>query len=592
LGLLDRFRRRKEEEPDIKVDQGVSVQKFMRSYKVVERYDINKPIASVKIVKHPSLGEGLFYFVDEAPLNEEEFKSFNKIMDILGKEMHPPADMDMNPKDYVFDEAGKVAEKYYRALGRFTPAGWNKLFYYVVRDLAGYGSLNVVMSDPNIEDISYNGVNAPLYVWHRKYESIPTNIMFTDEQTANDFIVKLAHRCSKHISSATPLLDGMLPEKHRLAATFMKEVSQRGSTFCIRKFRADPFSIVDLIRIGTVNERIAAYFWLLLENKMSFMIIGGTGAGKTSMLNALLSLMSQNDKIVTVEEVPELTPPLANWTQLHSRQSFQFGEGGATSINIFDLVKLSLRYRPDYIIVGEVRGEEAYTLFQALATGHGGLCTMHADSLSNVVKRLTSPPMNVSRVYIPLMNSALHVQRVELPQEREGLTFGRRVRTVWEIEDFDQYREVAVWNPRSDTFETWFEDSYLLERIAVSRGLKKQNILDELEARTDFITQIVKEGVRDQHKVAEKVLSYYSKQREEKDGRTPGKKVAKRTRKKKKPAEKTEEALEKEILFELGFDEEQEPESPSSPELGRAAFLGNRTPDSRQEDEKPETDKV
>jgi flagellar protein FlaI len=381
----------------------------------------------------------------------------------------------------------------------------------------------------------------------------------------------------------------MLPEKHRLAATFMKEVSQKGSTFCIRKFRADPFSIVDLIRIGTIDERTAAYFWLLLENKMSYMIIGGTGAGKTSMLNALLSLMSQNDKIVTVEEVPELTPPLANWTQLHSRQSFQFGEGGATSINIFDLVKLSLRYRPDYIIVGEVRGEEAYTLFQALATGHGGLCTMHADSLSNVVKRLTSPPMNVSRVYIPLMNSALHVQRVELPQEREGLTFGRRVRTVWEIEDFDQYREVAVWNPRSDTFETWFEDSYLLERIAVSRGLTKQNILDELETRTEFITQIVKEGVRDQHKVAEKVLSYYSKQREEKESGALEKKVSKRTRK--KTPKEIEEPPEKEILFDLDFDEEQEPESPSPPEMGRAALLGNRPTGSRQE-EKPEAGQV
>jgi flagellar protein FlaI len=588
LGLLDRFRK-KEEEPDIKVDHGVSVQEFKRSYEIVEKYDISKPIASIKIVKHSSLGEGLFYFVDEAPLNEEEFKSFNKIMDILGKEMHPPADMDMKPGDYVFDEAGKIAEKYYRALGRFTTDSWNKLFYYVVRGLAGYGPLNVVMSDPNIEDISYNGVNSPIYVWHRKYESIPTNIMFTDEQTANDFIVKLAHRCAKHISSATPLLDGMLPEKHRLAATFMKEVSQKGSTFCIRKFRADPFSIVDLIRIGTIDERTAAYFWLLLENKMSYMIIGGTGAGKTSMLNALLSLMSQNDKIVTVEEVPELTPPLANWTQLHSRQSFQFGEGGATSINIFDLVKLSLRYRPDYIIVGEVRGEEAYTLFQALATGHGGLCTMHADSLSNVVKRLTSPPMNVSRVYIPLMNSALHVQRVELPQEREGLTFGRRVRTVWEIEDFDQYREVAVWNPRSDTFETWFEDSYLLERIAVSRGLTKQNILDELETRTEFITQIVKEGVRDQHKVAEKVLSYYSKQREEKESGALEKKVSKRTRK--KTPKEIEEPPEKEILFDLDFDEEQEPESPSPPEMGRAALLGNRPTGSRQE-EKPEAGQV
>jgi len=393
---------------------------------------------------------------------------------------------------------------------------------------------------------------------------------------ANDFIIKLAHKCSKHISSATPLLDGMLPEKHRLAATFMKEVSQKGSTFCIRKFRADPFSIVDLLKIGTVNEKIAAYFWLLLENKMSFMIIGGTGAGKTSMLNALLSLMSQNDKIVTVEEIPELTPPLTNWTQLHSRQSFQFGQSAASSINIFDLVKVSLRYRPDYIIVGEIRGEEAFTLFQAVATGHGGLCTMHADSISNVVKRLTSPPMNVSRVYIPLMNSALHVQRVELPHEIEGLTFGRRVRTIWEIEEFDQYREVAVWNPRTDTFETWFEDSILLERIATSKGVAKKDILNELEARTKFLTEIVNEGVREQSKVAEKILYYYTEKREEKEGRTQKKEKKKKIGK-----------AESDEISELDFDdilEKQIPddnkmniESDSLPELGRAASLGNRS---------------
>jgi flagellar protein FlaI len=227
--------------------------------------------------------------------------------------------------------------------------------------------------------------------------------------------------------------------------------------------------------------------------------------------------MSRNDKIVTVEEVPELSPPLPNWTQLNSRQSFQFGEKEASSIRIFDLVKVSLRYRPDYIIVGEIRGEEAFTLFQALATGHGGLCTMHADSLSNVVKRLTSPPMNVSKVYIPLMNSALHIQRVELPKPRNGLKFGRRIRTIWEIEEYEQYREVALWNPRTDTFDTWFENSFLLEKIAVISGKTRADLLGELEIRKKYLQELKKEGIRDQKAVAEKILSFYTEQRETKD---------------------------------------------------------------------------
>ena len=245
--------------------------------------------------------------------------------------------------------------------------------------------------------------------------------------------------------------------------------------------------------------------------------IGGTGAGKTSMLNALLSLMSQNDKIVTVEEVPELSPPVTNWTQLNSRESFNFGEGPSGNISLFDLIKVSLRYRPDYVIVGEVRGEEAYVLFQALATGHGGLCTMHADSIDRVVKRLTSPPMNVSEVYIPLMNIALYIQRVELPNKKDGLSFGRRVRNVSEIVEFNNYNEISRWNPINDTFITSFKDSYILQQISQSSGRNMDQLMEELDKREKYLKEIIESGIDDQKEVAEKILSYYNTQREEKE---------------------------------------------------------------------------
>jgi hypothetical protein len=217
---------------------------------------------------------------------------------------------------------------------------------------------------------------------------------------------------------------------------------------------------------------------------------------------------------------------------------------------------------------------------------------MHADSLDNVVKRLTSPPMNVAKVYIPLMNSALHVQRVELPQEKEGLSFGRRVRNVWEIEEYDQYREVAVWNPRNDTFETWFEDSYLLERIAAGSGQTKQDLLTELDARTKFLSEIVKEGVRDQKLVAERILSYYIKKRGEKGEKSPRKTRQKKKKQKRvgEPSKKHEDPGRDDAIG--LFDDEEEPEPATSPNLGRAASLGSRVQSPNLIESKDEADQV
>ena len=505
MKFLDKVFKKKADERE---ETGVEAIPVDPSYRVIDEYFVKEPYSKIKIVTSPNLGEGLYYFVEETELTQEQYDTYKKIANILSREFQTPTDEHVNPKDYVFEQAEIIAEKYHRSLGKFSIERWDQIFYYVVRDLIGYGPLQTIMEDPQIEDISCNGLEMPIYIWHRRYESIPTNIMFTSTSTLNDFLVKMAHRSGKHISSAQPILDAMLPEKHRLAATFMNEVSMKGSTFCIRKFRATPLSIVDLINYGTINERIAAYFWLILDYKKSFMIVGGTGAGKTSMLNAVLSLMSQNDKIVTVEEVPELSPPVTNWAQLNSRESFNFGDGPSGDISLFDLIKVSLRYRPDYVIVGEVRGEEAYVLFQALATGHGGLCTMHADSIDRVVKRLTSPPMNVAEVYIPLMNIALYIQRVELPDKKNGVSFGRRVRTVSEIAEYENYIDVCRWDPRKDEFNTWFDNSFILGQVSAQSGLTIEQLLEEIDKREQYLKDLVLSKPENQNVVAERVLAY------------------------------------------------------------------------------------
>jgi archaeal flagellar protein FlaI len=525
-------------------------------------------------------------------LNEDQWDTYQKIVRILSKEFTSPSGEHIDPIEYVYEQAEIIAEKYHKSLGKFTIEQWDSVFYHVVRDLTGYGPLQVIMEDPWIEDISCNGLDMPVYIWHRKYESIPTNVTFRSNQALNDFLVKLAHKSGKHISSAQPVLDAMLPEKHRLAATFMKEISTKGSTFCIRKFRAEPLSILDLIKFGTLNERIAAYFWLILEHKKSFMIVGGTGAGKTSALNALLSLMSQNDKIVTVEEVPELSPPVANWTQLNSRESFNFGDGPSGDITLFDLIKVSLRYRPDYVIVGEVRGEEAYVLFQALATGHGGLCTMHADSIDRVVKRLTSPPMNVSEVYIPLMNIALYIQRVELPNKKDGLSFGRRVRSVSEIAEYNNYLEVARWDPRTDDFTTIFKDSYILQQVSVSSGRSMNELMEELEKREQYIRKMISDGVDSQRDVAERILSYYNTQRDERETNKKKKKQKPQETKEKQEPEtyqiKKKEPTKKEETEPEKIEEQEKKEDTESEELPEIIDL----PDLTNKEPKESTNEV
>ena len=503
---------------------GLLIEKLEPGSEVVEEYLVN-PFAKVSIVKSES--EGYKYFVQEATLNAEEREACEKLKSILSKELEAPEELESDVLSYILSESKKVAQKYKKSLGEFNETSWRNIFYHVVRDLAGYEEVNTLMIDPNIEDISCNGLRRPIYVWHRKYESIASNIMFVDELVYDNFVVKLAHRSGKHISSAHPMLDAMLPEKHRLSATFMREISSGGSSFTIRKFRHDPFSIVDLIKLGTLDERIAAYLWILLESKMSLMVVGGTGAGKTSLLNALITLIEPNDKIVTVEGIAELNLSHENWVQLVSRTGFQFGASDATSISLFDLVKLSLRYRPDYLVVGEVRGEEAYVLFQAVATGHGGLCTMHADSLDNVVNRLTSPPMNVSKVYIPLMNVCIYAARVDLPEKTGGLPFGRRVRNMWEVEGFGSYNSLVDWDPSNDSFRTDFQNSFLIEGIAEKRGLSKQSLITEISNREKFLGQLVRRDIKDHAEVAKAIMNYYQRKTMAPGAISTGKGVAK-----------------------------------------------------------------
>jgi flagellar protein FlaI len=478
--------------------------------KVIESYPIQASYSNVTIVSLPELGGGKAYYVEEVQISETEKEVLQKLTEIISKEIEPPKN-GVDPRVHLRKEARRLARKYGFSKN-MTKETWARVLYYLQRDFLGFGHIHVIMNDPMIEDLSVNGVGIPVYVWHRKHESIPTNLTFTDEATLDNLIIKLTHLSNKHISTAFPILDAMLPGKDRFAATFRREVSPKGGSFTIRRFRQEPFSIIDLVELNTVNEELAAYFWMLIENRMTMAIIGGTGAGKTSTLNAFASLVKPQMKIVTVEEIPELNIPHENWVQLVSRESYGLGTVKTGEVTLFDLVKTSLRYRPDYIVVGEIRGEEAFVLFQALATGHGGLTTLHAESLDYAIKRLTSPPMNVSKTYVPLINMACMIERVQLPNPHGGMTFGRRLTSITEITEKGEYRKIAKWNPLADSFNVDFKNSEQMQKIALRSGLGLKDVLEEVGRRNIYLRELRANGIRKNVDMAKYITNYYLKE--------------------------------------------------------------------------------
>jgi len=484
-------------------ERAVEFLPFDERFEVLESYPVYEPFARVYIVRIPWEGGALAYYVDEYKLSDEERDAYEKLVDIVTEELKVYS-VTEDLRGHVYSEIRRIVDRYRGSLG-LTGARRDRILYYVERDLLGYGPIHVLMGDPNIEDVSCVGVGKPVYVWHRRYEGIPTNIVFRDVRVLNEFILKLAHRAGKHISLAYPTLDTMLPEKHRLAATFGSEVSTTGPTFTIRKFRAKPFSPIELIADGVISEDLAAYIWFMLDHLKTLMISGGTGAGKTTLLNALSLFIRPGLKIVTVEDTPELNLPHENWVQLTVRPVYAVGVT-LTEIKLFDLVKLALRYRPDYLIVGEIRGEEAFVLFQAMATGHGGLSTIHAESLDYAIKRIISPPMNIAPTYVKLMNIFLHIDRVAM--EGVGRTV-RRVRVVQEIEDYEKYRVISTWNPETDEHIVTLNNSWLLRDVSAKTGKSIGELVEEIYRRSMILRWLRMKGVYDFMDVSRYIFRYH-----------------------------------------------------------------------------------
>ncbi len=481
-----------------------------QNLQTMERYPLTPPFAYAIIAEDPE-NKLPYYFVDELELTEPEKNLYSNIVSTLQLELKAPRE-DVDPKKYFSEQARFVADRYRLSQGRNLDVSWAKILYYAERDMVGFGPIDPFIRDAGIEDISVDGARKPVYVFHRKYESLEANLSFATEEQLDDMIVRLVHMSGKHVSTAFPIVDATLPGRHRLAATFRKEVSPQGSTMTIRKFREDPITIIDLINYGVLDYMVAAYAWLLIENRATAVVVGATASGKTTFLNALLSMVNPNSKIVTIEEVQEINIHHTNWAPLVSRLSYGVTEESIGEISLFHLVKTAMRMRPDIIVVGEVRGEEAYALFQAISTGHGGLATLHADDASSAIQRLTSKPMDVAPSYISFLDLVFSVRRVAMPNPNDPTTpkIVRRLISVEEIEGSDKKFQTFVWNPSKDKFDKNLDQSVKLAKYAKEHGKDLSDVNQEMNNRIAVLQWLRTKNVRNFVEISTIFSQYHS----------------------------------------------------------------------------------
>jgi len=379
----------------------------------------------------------------------------------------------------------------------------------VVREMVGYGVIDDLIKDDNLEEIMVVGPKKPVYVFHREFEMMTTNIEFFSEQEIEDLVNKIAREIGRRVDVSAPLLDARLTDGSRVNAT-IPPASISGGTLTIRKFREDPYSMVDLIRMETLSSEAAAFLWMCSDGlgtkPANILISGGTGSGKTTLLNVLASFVSDRERVITIEDTAELNLPIKHWIRLEARPP---GLEGTGELKMDVLTKNALRMRPDRIIVGEIRHEEAFTLFTALNTGHDGcLGTVHANSPEETIIRVTSPPMNVPNIMLSGLDMIIVEHRF---YDRKKGTI-RRISEIAEVygamDGKPRTQTIFQRDPARDVIERTLVDSKYLKMLQNFTGASKENIESELRARKIFLERLVSENIRTIGEVSERAKQY------------------------------------------------------------------------------------
>jgi flagellar protein FlaI len=371
--------------------------------------------------------------------------------------------------------------------------------YYLGRDMMGYGLIDPYLRDPYIEDLSCDGVGRNIRIWHslhNEFDWLEGSLRFEGHDSLDSTALRLANRSGAFVSAATPLVDATLPEGYRLSCTWRDEVSSFGSSFTVRKFRAKPFSITELIHMGTIASDVAAFLWSLLELKGFIWVVGSSASGKTTLLNSLASLMNPNWKVVTIEDVREINLQNPGWKALHTRTGALSGYG---RVGLFELVRLSLRERPDYVILGEARGEETSVLFQSASTGHGCITTFHATDEDALWARLTQPPISIPLSLLGLMDAVVFVAR----------TPGQSARSVLRVSEYqDGWR--TIFRRQNGRYEGGADVAIKFWRRGEASNLTPARQAKDVDDKRRLLEEWVRGEVFSYEGLADRLREYYA----------------------------------------------------------------------------------
>jgi flagellar protein FlaI len=489
-------------------------------------YVVDPPFQFVRIAYDPE-ERALSYTVIEPELTGDEVRTMDIIEKAFEKMISTNVHLISGDEREVY-----LKERFLSIVNIFSlqlsESQKEKIFFQIRKKFLGYGKIDTLMKDRYIEDISCNGSDLDLFVHHRVYGPVRTNVRF-EAVELNNFVLKLAQISGRHISLLQPIRDITLPDGSRANLTLGTEVTRKGSTFTIRKFRSNPISSTELMNYGSVDAQQVAFLWILMEYKRSILVSGGTASGKTTFLNMLASFIPAEYKVVSIEDTAELNLMHPNWIQSITRAGFGASDNAASSVSglsggggrrapgdiaLYDLLVAALRQRPEFIIVGEVRGEEAFTLFQAIAVGHAALGTIHAGTMDELLARVESNPMNVPRslfVNLDLVAFPMHVKK-----EDRNL---RRIASLVEILELDREtgdlitNTVFKWNPETDTFR-FMGRSFLFDKIRDTFGVSRDDLHRELKYRTDLLEWVQEQGIRDYDEVLKVIKKYYRNKEE------------------------------------------------------------------------------